>query len=148
NPGDELFMGDQVRGFGFLHDGSVDTTFHFHRALLFNQSGSNPGGFLPGAAGDPMRRNVEAFMMAFPSNLAPIVGQQTTLVQSDPYGSTTRIDRFLNYANLGFCDVVAKGRVGGVDRGWLYAGNGFFLSDRSDEAPITTAQLKSKSISI
>ena len=30
---DNSFQGDQVRGFGFLHDGSVDTTFRFHGAI-------------------------------------------------------------------------------------------------------------------
>ncbi len=145
NPGDELFMGDQVRGFGFLHDGSVDTTFHFHRALLFNQSGTNPGGFLPGTAGDPMRRNVEAFMMSFPSNMSPIVGQQTTLVLGDAYGVASRIGRFISYADNGMCDLVAKGRLAGIDRGWLYTGNDLFISDRADEPPISTSQLESKS---
>ena len=27
--------GDQIRGFGFLHDGSIDTIFHFFSAVLF-----------------------------------------------------------------------------------------------------------------
>ena len=77
--------GDQVRGFGFLHDGSVDTVFRFHHASVFNHDNpagfpiTNPGGFPNGAAGDPQRRQVEAFMLAFDSNLAPIVGQQATL---------------------------------------------------------------------
>jgi hypothetical protein len=26
-PGDDDFKGDQIRGFGFIHDGSVDTIF-------------------------------------------------------------------------------------------------------------------------
>ena len=42
----------------------------------------NPGGFPNGAAGDPQRRQVESFMLAFDSNMAPIVGQQATLVSS------------------------------------------------------------------
>ncbi len=74
NPGDNTFMGDQVRGFGFLHDGSTDTLFRFHNALVFNQSGINPTGIPAGAPGDPLRRQLESFMMAFDSNLAPIVG--------------------------------------------------------------------------
>ena len=43
NPGDNGNKGDQVRGFGFLHDGSVDTLFRFHNAAVFNQT--NPAGF-------------------------------------------------------------------------------------------------------
>jgi hypothetical protein len=86
NTGDNGHKGDQIRGFGFLHDGSVDTVFRFHNATVFNQMNPggipipNPGGFPNGAAGDPQRRQVEAFMLAFDSNMAPIVGQQATLV--------------------------------------------------------------------
>ncbi len=94
---DSSLMGDQVRGFGFLHDGSVDTVFRFHASTVFTQRGPtsafpNPGG-LPVAdpSDDPataqqkvlaniqLRRQIEAFMLAFDSNLAPIVGQQATL---------------------------------------------------------------------
>ena len=61
-PGDNGDQGDQVRGFGFLHDGSVDTMFRFHSATVFNQSG---GPRLPvGFTGDPSARDVEAFMLA------------------------------------------------------------------------------------
>ena len=35
-PGDNGNKGDQVRGFGFLHDGSVDTLFRFHSAIAFS----------------------------------------------------------------------------------------------------------------
>jgi hypothetical protein len=86
NTGDNGHKGDQIRGFGFLHDGSIDTVFRFHNAAVFNQNNPagfpipNPGGFPNGVAGDPQRREVEAFMLAFDSNMAPIVGQQATLV--------------------------------------------------------------------
>jgi len=84
NSGDNAHTGDQVRGFGFLHDGSTDSVFRFMHSVAFNQT--NPGGFpVPnngfpnGAEGDPLRRQVESFLLAFDSNLAPIVGQQVTL---------------------------------------------------------------------
>jgi len=89
NPGDNGHKGDQVRGFGFLHDGSVDTLFRFHSSTVFNQTNPggfpipNPGGFPAGPAGDTLRRQVEAFMLAFDSNMAPIVGQQATLTASN-----------------------------------------------------------------
>ena len=38
NPGNNGPQGDQIRGFGFLHDGSVDTLFRFHNATVFNQT--------------------------------------------------------------------------------------------------------------
>src|SRR5262249_15756701 len=34
--GDHGFKGDQVRGFGFLHDGTVDTVFRFHHGPSFS----------------------------------------------------------------------------------------------------------------
>ena len=71
NPGNNGFQGPQVRGFGFLHDGSIDTLFRFHNATVFNQSGINPGGFASGAAGDTQRRDVEQFMLAFDSDMKP-----------------------------------------------------------------------------
>ncbi len=85
NRGDSAHKGPQVRGFGFLHDGSTDTLFRFHDSTVFNQNNPggfpipNPGGIPNGAAGDELRRKIEAFMLAFDSNLAPIVGQQATL---------------------------------------------------------------------
>ena len=48
NAGDNGFKGDQVRGFGFLHDGAVDTLFRFHNATrLQPERTSNPSGFPP-----------------------------------------------------------------------------------------------------
>ena len=42
---DNAFMGDQIRGFGFLHDGSVDTLNRFHSTVLFVQR--PPGALSP-----------------------------------------------------------------------------------------------------
>ena len=62
--------GDQVRGFGYTHDGSVDTLFRFVSAGVFSI--------------DNVQQNrVQAFMMAFDSDLAPIVGQQVTLTSTN-----------------------------------------------------------------
>ncbi len=83
NSGSNGFTGDQVRGFGFLHDGGVDTLFRFHNATVFNQNGINPTGIPAGAPGNPLRRQIEQFMFAFDSNLAPIVGQQITRTSSN-----------------------------------------------------------------
>jgi hypothetical protein len=65
--------GDQVRGFGFLHDGSVDTVKHFLEAPVFNLNNSQES-------------DLEQFSLAFPTDLAPIVGQQLTLRASDLTG--------------------------------------------------------------
>jgi DNA-binding beta-propeller fold protein YncE len=92
NPGDNGHQGDQIRGFGVLHDGSVDGIFRFLQTSGFNRDNNpffglpNPGGFPNSPAGDVMRRGAEAFLLAFDSNLAPVVGQQATLSASAAHG--------------------------------------------------------------
>ena len=143
-------MGDQVRGVGFLHDGSFDTLFHFHNATVFNQNIINPGGFPVGAPGDPMRRNVEHFMHSFDSNLAPIVGQQTTLTSTNGGTVGARIDLMIACATptvacavpTPACDVVVKGTVGGEQRGFYRRSDGVFQSDRLSETYANDAAVR------
>ncbi|MBL8202380.1 MAG: hypothetical protein JNK40_15540 [Chromatiales bacterium] len=123
--------GNQIRGFGFLHDGSMDTLFRFFRATVFNFSG-----------GDPQRRQVEQFMFAMDSNLKPAVGQQITLTSLNGAAVTPRIDLLLGQAALGHCDLVVKGRVAGQSRGWLRQENGTFRSDLAVEAPLADPDLR------
>jgi DNA-binding beta-propeller fold protein YncE len=130
---DNSFTGDQVRGFGFLHDGSVDTVFRFHGGTLFAQSAVNPGGFpvitdpadpvaarAELAANITQRRQVEAFLLAFDSNLAPIVGQQATLTAESGADVASRIDLLEARAAAGECEVIVKGMVHGKAVGFLY----------------------------
>ncbi len=142
NPFDNLFKGDQVRGFGFLHDGSVDTLFRFHHATVFNQSGINSTGIPVSPAGDTIRRQLEAFMMAFDSNLAPIVGQQITRTSANGGTVDPRIDLLEQRADAGECDLVVKGRINNEDRGALYAGGGQFLTDRASDPQVGDAAMR------
>jgi len=146
NAGDNSHKGDQVRGFGFLHDGSTDTVLRFLNATVFNQSQfngalPNPGGFANGVAGDPARRQVEAFVMAMDSEMAPIVGQQITLDHTNAALVGARIDVLLTRAGVGECDVIVKGPVGGQMRGWAFDGSRF-LSDRIAEPPLGDTALR------
>ena len=54
-----------MRGFGFTHDGSADTVLHFL-------------GGRPFTLAETERRQLEAFLLAYDSDLAPVVGQQVT----------------------------------------------------------------------
>ncbi|MEY4429025.1 MAG: hypothetical protein RLZZ182_1714, partial [Pseudomonadota bacterium] len=135
-------MGDQIRGFGFTHDGAVDTLFRFFSAIVFrNQLGA---GFPSGTAGDDTRKDVVEFMHAFDNDLAPIVGQQITLNSSNGSAVAARIDLLLARAKAGFvskelggntteCDVVASVVEGGVRRGYAYdtASGNFVAADGS-----------------
>jgi hypothetical protein len=112
---DNEHTGPQVRGTGFQHDGSVDTLFRFLQAKVFNAAGDGVGF----TGGDPQRREVEQYLLAFDTDLAPIVGQQVTLRADNADAVGPRIDLFIARATTPFtskllgagateCDLVAR----------------------------------------
>jgi len=136
---DGSFMGDQVRGTGFLHDGSVSTAFNFLGAGVFSIN-------------DNQQRDLEAFIMEFDSDLAPIVGQQATLTSSSGTDTLDRIDLLIGRADATYyvsptlgavkeCDLTVKGVLNGEYRGWLYQGNNTFTSDDNGETPWSKSAL-------
>ena len=150
NGGNNGHKGDQIRGFGFLHDGSVDTIFRFFQATVFNDN--NGVGFDGPAGGDVKRRQMEQFMLAFDSDLAPIVGQQVTLDPTNSAVAGPRIDLLMQRANTSFvskevggtvteCDLVVKGTIAGEARGAFYDGTNFVM-DRAADPPMTDAALR------
>src|SRR4051812_3418851 len=146
-PGSDAFLGDQVRGFGFNHDGSVPTIFRFSSVTTngggFDQSPATPGGFLPGPAGELQKRQVEDFLLAFDSNLAPIVGQQTTLTKDNATVVGDRIDLLIDRARAGECDLVAKSGSDHGEKGYLYdVDSGRFLGNRRHDAPVSDGSLR------
>jgi hypothetical protein len=141
------FMGDQIRGFGFLHDGSLDTLDRLHASPGFAQSPASPDGFPIGPTGTVPRQQVAAFLLAFDSNLAPIVGQQITLSAANAAAVSPRIDLLAARANAGECDLVAKGRAGGRVAGYLYQpGSGLFLQDSAGSPPLSRALLSLRAL--
>ena len=148
-PTSDAFLGDQVRGFGFNHDGSIATVFNFISITSenggFNQSPGTPGGFPPGPAGELQKRQVEDFMLAFDSNLAPIVGQQTTLTKDNATAVGERIDLLIDRARAGECDLVVKSGSNHGERGYLYdAAAGRFVGNRQSDAPLSDASLRQR----
>jgi DNA-binding beta-propeller fold protein YncE len=143
--GDNGFKGDQVRGFGFLNDGSVDTVFRFVHGISFSDQFNGPGSHsIPdGPAGETQRRQLEAFILAFPTNLAPVVGQQVTLKAASSAAVVSRVDLLRRRADAGECDLVAKTRISGDEAGFLYVGSGLFVTDRRGQPPIPAAELRS-----
>ena len=78
--GDNGHKGDQIRGFGFLHDGSVDTLFRFFHATVFNATTTwSASRRLPDDAAAPRHGAVHARVRP---DLAPIVGQQVTMTNT------------------------------------------------------------------
>jgi hypothetical protein len=136
------FLGDQVRGTGFLHDGSIDTVFDFLTV----------GTAFPGLGpGEP--EELEQFSLEFPTDLAPVVGQQVTLVGAGNLDTNGRITLLIAQAGTSFdsavlggtvteCDLVVKGVLNGAARGWVYQpGGAIFQSDRAAQTH-TDAQLR------
>src|SRR5579872_5817499 len=121
-------MGDQVRGYGFTGDGSTDTLFRFLTAAVFRPT-SNSG--FPQNNPDRTRRDVEQFILAFDTDLAPVVGQQVTLTSANGAGAGPRIDLMIARASAAFvskslggttmeCDLVARVVANGRVMGFLY----------------------------
>jgi DNA-binding beta-propeller fold protein YncE len=124
----EPHKGEQVRGYGFLHDGIVDTVLHFVEAPAFDLTPTE-------------ETELEQLMLAFDSDLAPMVGQQVTLDAGNAGVVGPRIDVMIARAGTAFdslvlggtvteCDLVVKGSVAGAPRGWvLDTGLDLFLDD-------------------
>lgn len=128
--GDGQFMGDQIRGFGYTKDGSVDTLTRFHGSPLF---------FFPG--GQAQRDQMNEFMMAFDTEQKPVVGQQTTLDASNGASVLATINLLIGQADVGNTDLVVKANLASEKRGWLYQA-GEFVSDRSADPALTDTQLR------
>ncbi len=133
------FLGDQVRGFGFNHDGTIPDLFRF--SSDFDATRPFPFGIPLTPEGAQAKRNMEQFMLAFDSNLAPIVGQQVTLTAATWAVAAARIGLLTARADAGECDLVAKGRIAQHDVGFLYLGGGRFTTDRSALPELSGHQL-------
>ncbi|WP_455374889.1 hypothetical protein [Kaarinaea lacus] len=143
-------MGDQIRGFGMFHDGSVDTIFRFHNIVGFLPRApltvtpldpGNPDNLPITPEGMEIRRNLEQFLLVFDSNMFPIVGQQITLTADNANEVGPRIDLFVERASLGECDLIASQK----NRSYLYdSTNSEFIADSSLVRPISDGKLRSK----
>lgn len=134
-PGDGIFMGDQIRGYGYQHDGAVDTLFRFHQ--------SPDSLFL---SDDNKRHQVVDFLFAFPTGLAPIVGQQVTFSRWNIRSALSKLRVMNEMADSGQCDLIAKGVLGGHQRGWLRLENGLFQADHNSHKPISYIKLLIKGL--
>jgi len=145
---DNGHKGPQVRGTGFQHDGSADTLFRFLQAKVFNANGDGIGF----TGGDAQRREVEQYLLAFDSDLAPIVGQQVTLRSDNADAVGPRIDLFLARAAAPFtskllgaganeCDLVARLVRAGQQVNYHLRADQVFIAD-DGSAALSDAELR------
>ncbi len=128
-----LATGPQKRGFGFLHDGSVDNLVDFLRAPVFQFPDTTA------------RYEIQAFLLSFDTGLAPSVGRELTVdgANKNAPGTMSLLDSLYTQADLGNCDLVAHGRIGGVMKGFLYQPGHTFISDFNPEGTLSTDTLRS-----
>jgi len=125
--------GPQIRGYGTLHDGSMGSIEEFITT--------------PGFIVDETRiAQIADFVLAFPANLAPVVGQQVTLRADSGADVFERIDLFEQRAGAPFampgnravteCELVAKVIIDGSERGFLFRpSSGQFIDDAGKVIP-------------
>lgn len=126
--------GDQISGFGFTHDGAIDTVSHFLESDVFAFPGDNVN-----AVAD-RRREVAAYVLAFDTGMAPAVGRQFTLAGPSDLDADPRLTTVIARAAAGDCDLVAHARSGGRERGWL-SWRGRMHPDESAKPATTLAAL-------
>ena len=158
-------QGDQIRGFGFLHDGATDQLVNFLRGGVFDNGETDcPEGanekhgcqFNFGNVGIPdeeIRHGLVSYLMEFDNDLAPIVGQQITLNSESSDVVEQRIALFMQRATTPFtskllggdvqeCDLIATGVISDKKRGYFYEINeNRFRSDLSNDSLLSQASI-------
>ncbi|MFP2927779.1 YncE family protein [Pyxidicoccus sp. 3LG] len=143
-----------LAGFGFSHDGSVDSIARFITEPVFT------------LASDQEVADMVAFMLAFSGSDLPrgsatslqeppgpnskdthaAVGRQVTLTTASPTAvQLSTLATFLSLADSGKVGLVVKGNQGGIARGATYMGGGMFQADRALET-VTAAALQTLAV--
>ncbi len=137
-----------TRGFGYFHDGTVDTLARFTSEPIFS------------VTSDQQVANLVAFMLSLtgsdlpagstnPALLQPpgppsrdthaLVGRQLTLAAAPTPAQSASLAQMTGQADLNRVGLVAKGIVGGILRGYAYLGSNAWQSDRAGSTTTTIA---------
>ena len=166
----DTHQGDQIRGFGFLHDGATDTLFNFLSGGVFDNGETTCAqtrGGVPNWAGcdfndgqsvgipdDTVRQGVVDYMMEFESDIAPIVGQQMTLFNGANSDMLDRVALLESRASSRFtskvlggevyeCELLASGTIDGIHKAFLFdPADNSYRSDQRSEATTTADDLR------
>ena len=155
-----------VRGFGYQHDGTLGTVEEFLSAAVFLQHDTAvpiPGGTLPpnpsgipffnstinpfdsttgiSTTGIELRQALASFVLAYDSNMFPVVGQQVTVTPLDASSAVARIALLEAAAAAGQCDLVVRGFIAGREHGFVYS-SGAYVPDVSRAPAVSDAALR------
>lgn len=160
-------QGDQIRGFGFLHDGATDQLLNFLKGGVFdngempcpkgltNAHGCETNQGRIGIPDERTRQELVDYMMEFESDLAPIVGQQITLsIHANNEAVNKRLELLEQRAATSFvsyilggqtreCDLLAQGIIDGQHRVFLYKPElQAYQSERPEQTTIASRALR------
>jgi hypothetical protein len=139
-----------LAGFGFLHDGSVDSLARFIAEPVFtvqsDQDIADLVAFMLAFAGSDLPQGSTSVFAAEPPGTASkdshaAVGTQVTLASaaSAPPGQLQLLTQLESLANNARIGLVVKGNVAGERRGYHYTQSGSYQSDRAGETIGATA---------
>ena len=161
-------QGDQVRGFGFLHDGATDLLFNFLKGGVFDngevpcpEGATSAHGctFNSGRVGipnDTVRQGLVDYLMEFDNDIAPIVGQQITIHKDSSEEAKQRLALLIQRAETPFvskvlggtvteCDLIAQGELQGERRSYLYnPADKLFNADKTVLSSLTATDIQSQ----
>jgi YVTN family beta-propeller protein len=136
-------LGDQVRGFGVQPDGALDTVASFLATRGFALNASQIS-------------SLQEYVLVFPTDLAPVVGQQVSIAPESFANAAVndRIDLldiragtpFTSLASGGVtteCELIANTVEGNAQKGYTRQASGLFRPD-DGTADITEATLRSQ----
>jgi YVTN family beta-propeller protein len=135
-------------GFGFLHDGSVDSLERFISEPVFNvtsdQDVANLTAFVLSFAGSELPAGSATNVIEPPGDASQdshaAIGRQSTLATpAGEAGQLALIAQLLSFADASKVGVIAKGVSGGVPRGWRYDGANAWTSDKAGQTTTTAA---------
>jgi YVTN family beta-propeller protein len=149
--GFEMYQQENNAGFGFVHDGSVDSLARFVSEPVFttdsNQEVADLVAFLLCFSGSDLPPGSNTNPLTGPGtaskDVPASIGAQTTVANgtSVPPDQATLINSMISQAQAGKVGLVVKGVVSGEQRGFAYASSGSsFQSDRQSQV-LTPAQL-------
>ncbi len=147
--------GPAVRGYGLNSDGFVSSAYSFVGGRVAPEPDDEGTFRFPGETAEERRKNrrdVERFLYAFDTDTLPAMGQQVTLTAANGDQPVVvgraetvlqRIDllrgRALHAIREGDpqdarpdCELIAKGVISGVQRGFVLRSDGNYLSDQDE----------------
>ncbi|QSQ12318.1 YncE family protein [Myxococcus landrumensis] len=140
--GMEFTQTSNLAGFGFSHDGGVDSIARFLTLPVFtlqsDQEVADMVAFMLAFSGSDLPKGSNTTVAEPPGpdskDTHAAVGRQVTLTSASPTtAQTSTLTTFLSLADTGKVGVVVKGLQGGVARGFTYMGGGLFQTDRAAE---------------